>query len=132
MLKNKSILDKKFFYVSIKKTEGKLVKSNIYNYTIPNSGEDFNTLFESKNIKLVRIVSSENIEPQEYIQEEDEYVILLEGSATLEIDGEIKKLVRGDALLIPAKTPHRVLQISRGALWLAVYVYCNIDTSKKS
>ena len=98
------------------------MKFNIYNYTIPNSGEDFNTLFKSKNIKVVRIVSSENIEPQEYIQEEDEYVILLEGSATLEIDSKIKELARGDALLIPSKTPHRVLQTSRGALWLAVYI----------
>jgi len=99
------------------------MESNIYNYTIPNSGEDFNTLFEGKNIKIVRIVSSDNVEPQEYIQDEDEYVILLEGRATLEIDGKIKKLVSGDALLIPAKTPHKVLKTSKGALWLAVHIY---------
>jgi len=94
---------------------------NLYNYTIPSSGEDFTTLFEGKNIKIVRIVSSDNIEPQEYIQDDNEYVILLEGSATLEIDGKLKELVKGDTLLIPAKTPHKVLKTSKGTLWLAVH-----------
>ena len=99
------------------------METNIYNYKVPSSGEDFSTLFEGKNIKIIRIVSSDNIEPQEYIQDEDEYVILLEGKATLEIDDKIKELVRGDALLIPAKTPHKVLKTSKGALWLAVHTY---------
>jgi len=97
------------------------MKTNIYNYTIPSSGEDFSTLFEDKNIKIVRIVSSDKIEPQEYIQDDNEYVILLKGSATLEIDGKLKELVKGDTLFIPAKTPHKVLKTSKGALWLAVH-----------
>ena len=112
---------KKILYVIIKKIKGKLMESNIYNYTIPSSGEDFSTLFEGKNIKIVRIVSSDNIDPQEYIQDDNEYVILLEGSATLEIDGKLKELVKGDTLFIRAKTPHKVLKTSKGALWLAVH-----------
>jgi len=95
--------------------------TNIYNYTIPTSGEDFSTLFKGQNIKIVRIVSSNKIEPQEYIQDDNEFVILLEGSATLEIDGKLKELVKGDTLFIRAKTPHKVLKTSKGALWLAVH-----------
>jgi len=94
---------------------------NFFNYTIPNSGEDFTTLLEDKNIKVVRIVSSNNIKIKEYCQEENEFVLLLEGFATLEINGKIKNLTKGDYLLIKANTPHKVLKTSKGALWLAIY-----------
>ncbi len=45
---------------------------NIYNYILPKSGEDFTTLLENKNVKIVRIVSSNKLEIKEYIQQEDE------------------------------------------------------------
>lgn len=95
--------------------------SNIYNFQIPQVDESFETLFEGKDIKIVKIVSSNKLEPKEYCQEENEFVILLEGSATLEIDGKIKNLNRGDTLFIPAKTPHKVLKTSNGALWIAIH-----------
>ena len=94
---------------------------NLYDYIIPSSGEDFKTLFESKNIKIVRIVSSDNLEPKEYIQDDNEFVILLKGCAVLEIDRKLKNLKKGDILYIPAKTPHKVLKTSQGALWLAIH-----------
>jgi len=98
---------------------------NLYEYNIPNSGEVFDTLFEGKSIKIVRIVSSNDIEIVEYIQDEDEWVVLLDGEAVIEIEGEKKHLKRGDTLLIPSKTPHKVLSTSRGALWLAVHIFEN-------
>ena len=94
---------------------------NFFDYNIPNLGEDFTTLFKGKNIKISRIVSSDKLEIIEYNQTSDEFVILLEGSATLEIEGKLVELKRGDYLQIPANTKHKVLQTSKGALWLAIY-----------
>jgi len=94
---------------------------NLYNYTIPNNGEEFTTLFENKNIKIVRIVSSDNLEDIEYCQNEDEFVILLEGKATLELEGKKITLNRGNTLHIPAKTKHKVLSTQKGTLWIAIH-----------
>lgn len=94
---------------------------NIFDYDVPKIGEDFATLFENKKIRIVRIVSSNTIENKQYIQNEDEFVIVLEGEAKLTIDNEIKYLNKGEYLFIPAKTPHEVLKTISGTLWLAVY-----------
>ena len=96
---------------------------NIYDYIVPKKGEEFTTLLEHKNIKILRIVSSQNLEIKEYIQKEDEWVLLLEGAALLEIKGEQKELKKGEALFIPANTPHKVLQTQKGTLWLAVHIF---------
>ncbi len=96
---------------------------NIYDYTSPKSGENFTTLLEHKNIKINRIVSSSHIEPVEYVQEEDEWLVLLEGEATLLLENEEKILTKGETLFIPAKTPHSVLKTEEGTLWLTVYIF---------
>ncbi len=94
---------------------------NIYNFTIPRTGESFNTLFQNKNIEITQIVSSNKLNIKEYNQDVNEFVTLLEGKAKLEIEGKIKELSKGDYLYIPAHTKHRVLETSNGALWLAIY-----------
>ena len=94
---------------------------NLYNFKIPNTGEEFTTLFKGKNIEITRIVSSDELEIKEYNQSTDEFVVLLEGGATLEFEGKVIKLKRGDYLYIPAYTRHKVLKTSKGALWLAVH-----------
>jgi len=97
-------------------------KMNLFDYTTPKIGESFTTLLEHKNIKINRIVSSDNLEPKEYIQDEDEWVVVLEGEAILLINGVEKILTKGDTLFIPAKTPHRVIKTKQGTLWLAVHI----------
>ncbi len=94
---------------------------NIFDYTIPKEGEVFKNLFENKDIKITQIVSSSNLDTKEYNQEYDEFVILLRGKATLEINKNIIDLKDGDYLHIPAHTKHKVLKTSNGALWLAIY-----------
>lgn len=96
---------------------------NIYDYITPQSGETFTTLLEHKNIKINRIVSSEDVNETEYLQEEDEWLILLEGKATLILDHKEKELKKGDILFIPSKTPHRVLLTQQGTLWLTVHIF---------
>jgi cupin 2 domain-containing protein len=56
-----------------------------------------------------------------YIQEEDEFVFILEGSAKLGIDGDIKEITKGEYLYIPAQMPHEILEITHGTLWLAIH-----------
>ena len=96
---------------------------NLYDFDTPKVGEDFTTLLEHKNIKINRIVSSADVEPIEYIQEEDEWVVLIEGEATLLIDNEEKILTMGETLFIPAKVPHTVLKTSAGTVWLTVHIF---------
>jgi cupin 2 domain-containing protein len=96
---------------------------NLFDYKIPENNETFDILLEHKNIRIVRIVSSDRLKENRYCQEEDEWVVLLEGSATLLVNGEEKHLNRGDTLFIPARTPHSILNTANGTLWLAVHIY---------
>ncbi len=96
---------------------------NIYNYITPHSGEDFTTLLREKNIKINRIVSSCNIEIVEYIQDEDEWIVLIEGEATILFDKKEILLKKGDTLFIPARVPHIVLKTKNGTVWLTVHIY---------
>lgn len=96
---------------------------NIHDYITPQSGEDLTTLLTHKNIKINRIVSSDNVEPVEYLQEEDEWLIVIEGEACLHIDNKEKTLRKGDTLFIPAKTPHTILKTMAGTVWLTVHIF---------
>ncbi len=96
---------------------------NIYDYVSPQSGETITTLLEHKNVKINRIVSSSDLEPIEYIQEEDEWLIVIEGEARLRIDNEDKTLRKGDTLFIPAKTPHSILNTENDTVWLTVHIF---------
>ena len=83
----------------------------------------FTTLLKHKNIKINRIVSSSEVEPIEYIQEEDEWLVLLEGEATLLIENKETTLTKGETLFISAKVPHTVLKTRDGTVWLTVYIF---------
>ncbi len=98
-------------------------EDNLYRYTTPTNGETFKTLLEHKNIKIIRIVSSDDIDDTLYIQDEDEWIVVIEGQATLTIDTKEIVLYRGDSLLIPSKSPHRVIETTSGTMWLVVHIY---------
>ncbi len=89
----------------------------------PSVGERFETLLRHRNLVIERIVSSSAITPTEYVQTQDEWVVLLKGAAVLEVEGEPRELTAGDYLFLPAGMPHTVLRASEGALWLAVHLH---------
>jgi cupin 2 domain-containing protein len=91
----------------------------------PTSGEVFETLLRQRNLVIERIASSDNPDQSLYDQDQDEWVLLVQGQATLELDGQPLELGPGDHLFVPAHTPHRVLQCSQQppCLWLAVHLY---------
>jgi len=96
---------------------------NIFEYTTPKTNETFTNLLEHKNIKINRIVSSFEVESVEYIQEEDEWLVLLEGEATLLIEDKETLLIKGETLFIPAKVPHTVIKTNHGTVWLTVHIF---------
>jgi cupin 2 domain-containing protein len=89
----------------------------------PLKGERFEALLTHKNLVVERIVSSTDTTPTEYVQHQDEWVVLLQGEATLEIAGRSVELHSGDYVFLPAGTCHLVRRVTGGALWLAVHLY---------
>jgi cupin 2 domain-containing protein len=89
------------------------------------TGEDFLELRRCRNVVIERIVSSDRPDTHLYDQPQDEWVLVLEGQATLEIAGEALNLGAGDHVFIPAHTAHRVLATSPDprCVWLAVHVH---------
>ena len=89
------------------------------------AGEEFLTLFENANAKIERIVSHAHSSREGfwYDQEEDEWVVVLLGTATLEFaGGEKVQLKEGDYLTIARHVKHRVAQTSEETIWLAVHL----------
>ncbi len=90
-------------------------------------GEQCENLVASGAVRIERIVSAGQATPdgEFYDQEWDEWVAVLQGSATLEIDGEAGELqmVGGDWVFLPAGCRHRVTATSANpaCLWLAVH-----------
>ncbi len=90
-------------------------------------GELCETLVEAKGVRIERIVSRGQASPEGfwYDQDRDEWVIILQGSAGLSIDGSSDMVIMrtGDYLLIPAHFRHRVewTDPEEETLWIAVH-----------
>lgn len=84
------------------------------------------TILKHENVRIERIVSKGHASPEKdwYDQDENEWVIVLEGAATIlfEPDKEIA-LKAGDYLNIPAHTRHKVTwtRADTETVWLAVF-----------
>src|SRR5512136_2437473 len=93
----------------------------------PSGGEIFETLHEGRMVRIERIVSRGHATPpgQWYDQSQDEWVALLQGSATLGFaDRPPVTLSPGDHVFIPARCRHRVERTSSDpvCVWLAVHI----------
>ena len=97
--------------------------SNLYEYELPNlDSESFQTILSHKNVEIKTIVSNTLSTPQTFIQECDEWVVVLQGCAKIEMSGIIHKLKKGNTLFIPANTKHTLLKTKKVVVWLAVYI----------
>jgi cupin 2 domain-containing protein len=99
--------------------------NNIFkNLQIPDvGGEIFTTLLKHKNVEIEIINSNKVQNGQLYKQEQDEWVVILTGEATLEIEDEIQILVAGDSLFIEKNVSHRVVSTDTKTLWLAIHIF---------
>jgi cupin 2 domain-containing protein len=85
------------------------------------NGETFLPLVDNPRVLVEQILSSASASDELYVQERDEWVVVLEGAAVLEIDGVTAELTAGDWIALPAGVPHRVVRTEHGTNWLAVY-----------
>jgi cupin 2 domain-containing protein len=90
--------------------------------------ELFEPILDHANLRIERIVSSGQTTPanQWYDQKQDEWVMVLQGAATLSYeDGRSLSMSPGDYVLIPAHTRHRVDFTSQEppCIWLAVHIF---------
>lgn len=91
-------------------------------------GEVLDTLLSRKGVRIERIVSSGQTTPEGewYDQDEDEWVIMLQGRARLRLEGEDRDrfLEPGDFAYLPAHCRHRVEETSAEpqTVWLAVHM----------
>jgi cupin 2 domain-containing protein len=96
--------------------------NNLYEEKFPNENREvFSTLFQNESIKIESIRSWLKTPGEVYNQDQDEWVILLEGEAKLEIDNIMVNLQRGDYLFIPKHTLHRVHSTAKNTLWIGVF-----------
>jgi cupin 2 domain-containing protein len=97
--------------------------SNIFDFTLPPlNQESFITQLVDKNVEIKTIISNTLSTPQTFMQECNEWVVVLQGCAKIEIDGIIHKLKKGDSLFIEAKKKHTLLKTKKVVVWLAVYI----------
>ena len=92
------------------------------NIDIPEVGENFEALYKKDGVLIERIVSSDKPEIKEYNQPYDEWLVLLEGEATIEVKKKKILLKRGDTKLIGKDTIHRVLATKKGTIWLCIHL----------
>ena len=100
---------------------------NIFDLPDPLPREEvFTDLIPTRAVKIERIVSNGQTTPEGewYDQVLDEWVVLIQGEATLESEnGETRRMTAGDHALIPAHVRHRVVFTSADppCIWIAVF-----------
>lgn len=105
-----------------------MILNNLFQAIPPHLPEELlQTLTGNERVRIERIVSRGQASPEGfwYDQEQDEFVLLAQGEAELELQdpAERVRLVPGDWLVIPAHRRHRVAWTSsrQDSIWLAVF-----------
>lgn len=102
-------------------------KTNIF-ADIPKQWHEelFENIISKDSLKIERIISKGHISPNSgwYDQENDEWVIVLQGEAVLSFENkEEVRLKAGDYINIPAHTKHKVSWTlpEKETIWLAIH-----------
>ena len=101
-------------------------KNNIYkNVFIDKENEEFVDILKNEKVRIERIVSNGQSSANNfwYDQDENEFILLLEGSAIIEFEDNEVTLQKGDYLEIKAKVRHRVKETNKEnpTIWLAIF-----------
>jgi cupin 2 domain-containing protein len=100
--------------------------TNIYSDIPPALPEELvQALVKNASCRIERIVSQSHPSPPGfwYDQQENEWVLLLQGAAKLRFENELVEMKPGDFLIIPAHRKHRVEWTipDEPTVWLAVF-----------
>ncbi len=101
-------------------------KSNILsNILVDKKNEQFFDIFKNENIRIETIVSNGQKSKKDfwYEQDENEFVMIVQGDAILEFNDKEVKMSKGDYLIIEKHIRHRVKYTSQtqATIWLAVF-----------
>ncbi|MCI5707167.1 MAG: cupin domain-containing protein [Odoribacter sp.] len=101
------------------------LKSIFSNIAQSGEEEQFNLLAKSPNCRVERIVSAGHSSPKGfwYDQENDEFIMLVQGEATLEFEDKMVDMKAGDYMVIHKNTKHRIEKSSMepACIWLCVF-----------
>ena len=86
----------------------------------PATGEHITRLADIGDSVVDQILSGRLDEPIGYRQDEDEWVVVLNGRAILDVEDERLHLGPGDWVMLPARTLHRLVETDPGTSWLTV------------
>ncbi len=96
---------------------------NIFDLHTPQVDEETILTFLKKNgVEIKGIMSNTLSTKREFTSDKDEWVVLLQGCAKIEMQNTIYKLKKGDTIFIPANTKHTLIKTKKTAFWLSVYL----------
>jgi cupin 2 domain-containing protein len=104
-----------------------MLKNLFAEIPVDTSSEAFDDLLDAPGLRIERIVSHGQASPPGfwYEQDQDEWIIVLQGSATLQVEDRdtLVPLEPGDHYWIPAGLRHRVDRTAPDGptIWLAVH-----------
>lgn len=87
----------------------------------PETGEISEEPARFGNVVIEHILSGDLEEPVDYDQTQDEWVLVLEGAAVMQVADERLEMTSGDWVFLPAHVQHRLVETRPGTSWLAVH-----------
>ncbi len=87
----------------------------------PARGERAVELAAAAGARIEQILSGTLPGPASFRADHDEWVVVLEGSARLRVDGAEVDVEAGEWLLLPAGCPHTLVSTEPATSWLAVH-----------
>jgi cupin 2 domain-containing protein len=87
----------------------------------PQVGERVEEISRLGGVVVEQILSGRLAAAQDFKQDHDEWVVVLDGAAVLEVAAERLSLSDGDWALIPAGLSHRLVETQPGTRWLALH-----------
>jgi len=102
------------------------VQNILKDLPVPFPNEVFEDILKNDKLRIERIISQGQVSPSEgwYDQDENEWVLVLEGHAKILFDNEVvHDLQAMDYLYIPAHQKHKVLwsDPNQRTVWLAIF-----------
>ncbi len=96
---------------------------NIFDLHAPQvDKETILTLLKKNGVEIKSIMSNTLSTKREFASDKDEWVVLLQGCAKIEMQNTIYKLKKGDTIFIPANTKHTLIKTKKTTFWLSVYL----------
>lgn len=102
-----------------------IFQENVFDINPKSSNKEvFKELYANKDIAIEKILSYGQVTPEKepYIQDHDEWVMIIEGSAKVKLDSKEYSLHKGESLFIPKNKKHWVTYTENPTIWLAIHV----------